>query len=515
MQSLNEIRENVFIGMNDRFPADQLDPGLFALLQNVTIDQQSLSKRKGTTAVASTLGSFSILGLNAFEPVAGTKYLFALLNGSSNAQLYKWSGSGSFSTVGTANITKDSQMNFVQASNVLYGFNGTDVISVDSSLTYTKNPSSVPKGMVAAWFHNYLFVANTSSFPNRLFFSNLGDPTTFSGTDFIDINPNDGDQITALAIFNDELYVFKNNTIWTITGFSGSSFSTTATLSQNTNNKIYGYGTPSQKSVVTAGKDMYYLSFAGGIPHFRSFIQTQFASTLEQGIISFDIEGTLNTLNLSQLSLCAGAYDGKYIYWSVPTGSSNHNDTVLVLEPTIKTKGKTMTHRCWAKWTGFNAAQFAVSNLAGENVIYFGDGTATGLVYQLNTASFTDNGTAVTMDVKTRNYFYDLSRKAKYKYIYTTFTSDSAASVSLNARLDEALNFTTQATISQQGDSPGLGSFILGTSTLGGQDQSTVRTIFQHLTGHKLQIEFKDTTSSSVEIRHWQIFGKPKGLRGD
>ena len=43
----------------------------------------------------------------------------------------------------------------------------------------------------------------------------------------------------------------------------------------------------------------------------------------------------------------------------------------------------------------------------------------------------------------------------------------SAASVAINARIDLATNFTNQATQSMQGNSPGLGSFILGTSILG------------------------------------------------
>lgn len=516
MQNLVQLREDYFVGMCDRYPAQILEDGLLALATNVIIDQGRIAKRKGTNSVAPSLGAHAILGLSAYEPAGGTKYLIANLDGSSNAQLYSWAGSGSFATLGSANLTKGAQMNFVQASNLLYGFNGTDVVSVNSSLVYTKNPATVPQGTYASWFHNYLLVANTSGFPNRLFWSNLGDPTTFTNTDYIDINPNDGDEITGLAIFNDSLYVFKNNTIWTVTGFSGSSFSVTTALSQNTNNEIYGFGTPSQKSIVSTGKDLYYLSFAGGTPHFRSFVQTQYASTLEQGVISLDIENTMNGLQKSSLSMTSGAYDGKYIYWSVPNGGSSFNNFTIVLEPTIKVKGKLMTHRSWTEWSGFNAAQFAVSDIAGANTIYFGDGTTTGNVNQLNYSTFTDNGTAVSMEVRTRDYQFDFARKGKWKYVYFDYKTGSGGTLTINARIDEAVNFNLQQTLSLAGNSPGLGptgTFTLGVSVLGGTTLTMSRVTLAKLMGHHMQLQFLESTVNNAEIQTLAILGLVKGYR--
>src|SRR5882672_1621883 len=105
MQDLVQIVEETFIGMNDRYPSQNLTKGIFALIQNAIIDQGRIAKRKGTNPVAASLGSFDILGGNAYQPVAGTKYLIVNRNGSSNAQLYSWAGSGSFSAIGSANLT--------------------------------------------------------------------------------------------------------------------------------------------------------------------------------------------------------------------------------------------------------------------------------------------------------------------------------------------------------------------------------------------------------------------------
>src|SRR3972149_2232318 len=126
MQNLIRIAEETsFIGMNDKFPSHLLPPGVFERLENVIIDSNSVSKRKGTDNIAASIASQDILGLSSYETIAGTKYLVACINGVSNARLWYWTGSGTFTAIGTANITKDLQMNFVQAGGKLYGFNGT------------------------------------------------------------------------------------------------------------------------------------------------------------------------------------------------------------------------------------------------------------------------------------------------------------------------------------------------------------------------------------------------------
>lgn len=503
--------------MNDRFPSHLLPANIYQLLQNVVTDQSRIAKRQGTVAQGASLGAFAILGLSAYEPISGTKYIIACRNGTSNSQLYKYTGTGNFVAIGSANLTLLAPMNFVQAGNVLYGFNGTDAVSVDSALTVTKNPATVPLGKVAEWFHNYLFVANVSGFPNRIYWSDLGNPTNFTvATNFVDINANDGDQITGLVVFNDELYVFKNKTIWAITGFSGSTFSASTASGQNVNSKIFGYGTPSQQSIVVTGKDMYYLSFLGGIPHFRSFKQTTFSTTLESGIVSWDIENTMAGLNVSQLSLCAGIYDGKYIRWAVPNGGSANNNLVLVFEPNKIMKSKLAIMRSWVKWTGITPSQYTVSSISGSNQIYFGDATTGGFVFKENSGDYTDNGTPVSMDVRSRDYMFDISKKHKAKYLYLRYKSGLAGTLAVNAREDQASTFTNQENLSLGGNSPGLGptgTFTLGVSTLGGSTVTTHRTTFQHLTGHMLGIQYTEATSSYCEIYDQQIYGYIKGLR--
>lgn len=502
--------------MNDKYPSHLLPPGVFQLVQNALVVDNKIAKRAGTDNVAASLGAQIILGLSAYEPTGAAKRIIACLNGGSNAQLYSWTGSGAFSAIGSANLAANTQMNFTKAGNYLFGFNGTEVVDVDSSLTVTRNRSTVPLGTYAIWFHNYLFVATTTANPSRLSFSNLDDPTVFTAADFIDVNPDDGDTITGLAVINDELFVFKQFTIWTITGWSGSTFSATTIAGQNLNSKIYGYGCVSHQSIVNTGRDLFYLSFLGGIPYIRSFLQTTFAETIEQGIVSSDLEATLDGVNKSQLSKVAGVYDGRYIYWAFPNAAATTNDLVLVFDPEKKVKVGSNVYRSWVTWTGITPSQYTVSTISGRSKVYFGDATTGGFVFEQGTSEFTDNGTAISMDVRTRDYMLSPSRKSKWKYVYLKYTTGFAGTLSVNARTEKAVNFTSQEDISLVGNSPGLGptgTFTLGVSVLGGAAIAKQRVNLATLSGTLFGVQFREITSSNCEIFDFSILGRKKGYR--
>lgn len=516
MQNLAHIDEIKFTGYNDQYAPHLLPPGMFSVLTNVNIENNSLNKRKGSTKVANTLGAYSILGLSAFEPAAGTKYIISVLDGASNSQAYSWTGSGAFSTLGSANLATASQFNFVQASNSLFGWNGTNVIDINSSLSLTKDRAGMPLGKFGAWFHNYLFVAGVSGSPNRLYWSNLGVPTTFTGSDYVDINANDGDEITGMAQFNDELYIFKRNTVWSITGWSGATFGATTIAGQNTNSRISGFGTPSHQSIVNTGKDLYYLSFVGGVPHFRSLTQTVFAKTIDDGVISLDIEATMNGLNKLQLSKVAGIYDGKAVRWALPNSSSTTNNIVLVFNPALTMESPLGIHRSWVKHTGKTPSQYTISTISGRSKIYWGDASTGGKVIEDDTSVYTDDGTTVEMDVQSRDYLIDIAKKGKFKYVYLRHGIGSSGTLQVKARIDQSADFSTQESISLAGNSPGLGptgTFTLGTSVLGGSSINTHRTTLLQVVGHALGLEFKEATAVACTVYDYSIFGYKKGLR--
>lgn len=443
-----------------------------------------------------------------------------LKNGASNSQLYTSTG-GAFSAIGSANLTKDVYMNFTQASNRLFGFNGVEEVDVASDgTTVTHNRSGVPKGSFSLWFHNFLFVGGVAAAPNRLYWSDLGDPTTFSGANFIDINANDGDFLTGLGILNDQLVVFKNYSIWSIDGWSGSTFNATTIAGQNTQNRAVGVGTPSHQSIVSVGRDLYYLSFLGNIPHIRTLNQTVFSKTVEQGIASDEIESTMLGLNKSALARCSGITDGKYIYWSLPTSSSLTNNFIIVSAAQKKYPTFLGSMEPWVFFTGAELGQFFVSTISGGSKVYATSATANGNVYLFNdTSTYEDNGSPVILNIQTRDMMGDPMRKTKYKYMYHKFKTGSGGTLQVKARIDQSIDYTLQQNVPLAGNSSeGLGptgNFTLGTSVLGGTGLNKNRVTFAELTGTLLGIQFKEATSNYCELYDYQVLGIKKGLRDD
>lgn len=508
------ILEDNFHGIYDSVPGDEIPKGFFFKVDNALCSDGKIAKVTGSTAINTAIATKPFNGFSAFEKISTSdKWLVVSINGTTNAQLYQSTG-GNFTSIGSANLTNSKPVWFEVANNILFGFNGTEEVDWDGT-TVTKNRAGLPLAFFAKWFHNYLFAANVTSTPNRIFWSTLGDPTAFNtGTDFVDVNPGDSDSIQGLVGFpgQDELLIFKRNTIWSITGFSGTTFSATTIATQNTNNRIVGYGTIAPFSIVPVGNEVYFFSMLGNIPVIRSLTKTINAVTLGGGIISDNIKTTMASINLSALSVISGGFDGRYVYWGVPTGSSSVNNLVIVLDTWEIESGKgiypftTMSQK--------NASYFAQSTIPGHPNMYFTDSASTGLVFKFDSSVYTDNGVSITMDVQTRDYSKGASRQVKWKYLYTTYDTGSAASVAVNARIDRATNFTNQDNISMQGNSPPLGSFILGISLLGGQGTSVTRTILAQVHGHYMGLEYKDTTSSSVVLHKWEIWGNQHGLRG-
>lgn len=513
------IKEQNYIGYDDTNPSEQLPPGIFTKADNAYVSDNMIKKVPGSTAIAAAISANTINGLAPFEKISSsTKLVIANIDGASNAQLYKWSGSGNFSAIGSANLTNGKQMFFETANDFIFGFNGTEVVDYDGT-TVTKNRSGVPLGFFANWFHNYLFVAKTSSNPNRLFWSNLGDPTTFSGSNFVDINPGDSDQCQGLGVLQDELFFFKQESIWSITGWSGTSFSTTTINTQNTNARLLGYGCIAPGSIVGTGNDIYFFSFLGSSPVIRSLKKTINAVTLGgNDIVSAEIKTTMDSINQSALSAINGIFDGRYVMWGIPTGSSTTNNKVIVMDTwnIRKVRGKTVYP--WTTMTGKNVGHFIISTISGKALPYFSDAGATGLVFKFDSSVSTDNGSAISMDVRTRDFMLDPARKSKWKYIYVKYDTNSAGTLNINARIDQSATYALQKSIVLKGNSPGLGptgNFTLGVSVLGGQSTSKTRVTLAQLTGTLLGIQFQETSSNACIIYEYEIYGRHKGLRDD
>lgn len=488
------IREKKFIGYNDTDPPEQLSEGMLMTAKNVFCGTGEIVKRGGYSMIGSDVGDSACQGFIGVQFADGTKELVAVFNG----LVYKWTGTGNFTAIsGSYTLSTTALIDIVVANNNVYFFDGANTVPKYNGTTMS-TVAGIPVGHYAKWFHNQLHVAGILNDPNALKSSTIGDPETFAGgtSSDLDVNPNDGDRITGLKELNDELMVFKENRVWSMTGFG-----TSALTLNDVNDRITGFGTNSHFGIVSTGNDLIYLSFLGNKPHLRSLKRTQYATLVDGGIVSEGIETTMNGINKGQLNKVAAIFDGRYAWFAIPEGSSAINNIVLVLD--IETLDK--KDKGWTKMTGINASCFESFAISTTPQLYFGESRANSKVYVFDNST-SDDGAAIDFDIISRRYGGDASEiKKKWYWVWLWVKETGNYDVEIDYSND-GFSYDTLGTINLSGAGSELDTMILDTSRLGVTDVKKDRFTFPKLNGHYLQLRaHESSTDASVTIRNWEI----------
>lgn len=131
---------------------------------------------------------------------------------SSNANLYKSSDGLTWTLIGaTPNINNNSQA--IQYVDKVY-FSTFSGVYVYDGVTVSLIVGS-PSSQFITVFRDRLFVTG-ATMASRLYFSDSLDPTTWTGTNFIDVSAGDGDELSGLYPLHDKLLIFKNKSIWSL-----------------------------------------------------------------------------------------------------------------------------------------------------------------------------------------------------------------------------------------------------------------------------------------------------------
>lgn len=504
MQNLKRISERDFLkGYNDRDKPENLEKGYMADLVNCFIEENKIIKRKGYATIGNAPVSKPILGQNRHEPSGGTKYILRARDnsGSTNAVIEGWTGSGNWTALTSGSSqTAGAKHSFVMASNATYIFNDAgDTVLKTTNGTSVSTVAAIPAGKDARWFHNFLFVFGVSGNKSRLYFSDVNTPETFDAVNgLIDINPGDNEEIQALAVLKDELLIFKETRIWSLTGFGTDDFVLT-----DLGERVTGIGTIAYRSIVETGNDVYYISYLGKTPHFRSIQRTKYGALVDGGIISDAITGTMDRILTAAIDDIAGVFDGRRVWWAIPTdGSSTNNEVVVLDTPT----------QAWTRLTGINSNVFHISTISGKVQIYFGSSTANGLSYILDTST-SDNGSAIDFQVKTPAYAPIDGVKCRYKYIYMTADVESNVDIDVDYSPD-GFTFSDLSTITLTGSGAAFGTAVFDTSKFGATTVARDRLDFGGGTAYYMQYRFRNNeVDEDVAIREWEIFYQPRGLR--
>jgi len=374
-------------GLNQRVNATMIRDNQSPDLLNCYVDQGAIVKRSGCRRWnQAALDIKPVNSMHRYYREDGTKKLIALCGDT----MYYVPDNGSAATALTgASFTKPVE--FSTYINNLYITNQDDGYFKYDNSTIAAPPANPDPAPYCKWLiphgGNRMWAANTASARSTLYYSGDSDPTAWDLESSADISSDDGDEITGMASFMEDLLIFKNNSIWVAQG----TYDPDNELSIV--KRVTDVGCVAGRSIVTLNNRVYFLG-KEGIYEFDG---------VAARLISEAVENILDNISPSQREwACAGGADGKYYLSYAPLGS-NKNTEMLVYD----TMG-----RCWTKYSGKYAEAADIVMLSGaddQNEILVGTSDDTGLVYELNSGG-SDDGDSGTATSATGTTLVDSSK---------------------------------------------------------------------------------------------------------
>lgn len=355
----------------------------------------------------------------------------------------------------------------------------------------TADSTGGPKAKYVRRFQDRLIYAGLDGEPSKVLISGRAPnhekfDVSFGGN-FIEIEPDAGDDITQIESFRDRIVVFKERSIWQITlTFEqiGNFFVTSPILQLIT----ASHGCISPRSVVPVENDIYFLSRKG--VNTLGYEQGFSFDVLRSNELSVKIRPFFQGLTTNQKEKAVAVYrDSKY----------------LITFPGLnKTMVFDRERLAWlGPWT-IDATVFEIfyDSNNDEHFIYGNDGSANVDEYSENFTN--DNGSIISTLLRTKQEdFGDWSLFKNIKNVFTQFRNITG-SLSVDIRLEQrsgsvlsAKNFTVIPSTGNSGWGADLwGSAMWGNSNSagGGVDaQQTIRWANLNKSARTLQLTFKTT----------------------
>jgi hypothetical protein len=496
MQSLTILKDTTPpIAYNDKVVDRSVPDGQCVLAQNVFLDNNKIKGRNGYTMIANdTAENKPNLGFCAYETASGKQLLKINDNSAGTAaNLFYWTGTGNWVKVASPTFTAGVACSMVVANSKVYIANGIDANKRWDISTLVLTNLTTPVAPYLNWFHNFLFALKNS----RVYISAISDPETFPVSSYVDINPDDGDNIIGSSSLKDELIISKTVRQYSFQGWTEISFSVT-----QVNEKLASYGAVSDDSFVNIGNDLLFMSFNGDIPHIRSLKTTEQSATIYGGVLTDPQEGTMKGLSKGQLGKVAGIFDGRKAWFFMPNGSSTYNDLTLVYDTV--TNGTT-------KHIGIYSARGVTSTISGTRKVYFAD-SRNSKVYVFDTSN-SDNGTAIEEIFISRRYQPDFTRREKFKYLYLQYARTSTGTMSVYTSVDDYA-FDLLGTVDLK---PPVTTFSFTFPfMLGATTEGDIRYELPYNVNRNIQVKYyKNDTTAPMEIFESALYLKPKALRAE
>lgn len=288
---------------------------------NVNFDEVigSAKVRKGTVKLGTTVAANkNPLGLGSFVGVGGTpNLLLAVYSGATTASIYYYDTSWHTST--KTNLSNTAINRFAVLGGHSFITNNVDGMfdSADGNTWATTNSIGTYKPSCVFRYAGRLLAAGDPTYPDRVFFSSIIDPTTSpfitwnvntTTGDWIDINPDDGGYVTGFSEVSTFVLIFKNTGMYRLD---------TVSKSVDPEN-IFNVGAPSQEAITLCQGVCYYFS---GIDIRRT------NGGYPEQISRLGVQDFIDAIPVTSWPNVASGTDGLSVYFSIGDVTLNKNQT--------------------------------------------------------------------------------------------------------------------------------------------------------------------------------------------
>lgn len=479
-------------GLNNKVSPILIKDNEASDLQNVIFDTTGeIDTRNGFAKLnsASVGDSTSCTGVKYYELSNGNQYLVAVFDdGTIQKMDYSGGPDGTWDDITGA-------LSFSNGVNIPASFTvGEDTLIIEDGIgttapykwTSSGNAAALggspPNATIVTYHKNMAFAAGNSTSPSTLYFSDVGDienwTTGLSGN--IDIENNDGSIIRGLIPGFDGLYIFKDTSIWRLSGDDKDNF-----VLQR---MIPDLGTLSNQSLTRLGSDIIFVSSQGDV-----FI---YDGSIGVRKISSKVDGTIDAANFSRFAYAKGIIFRDDFYASISSSAATTHDTVLYFDTFLN---------AWSKFDGMNVNCWDVADDgSGQDILVFGD--YTGFVYDYPNGT-DDAGTAISSYFTTKQYiFNEMPNSLKDLRFIDVFANVKG---DYDLTIDVMIDFQSSGSeynINLNGGGDLWDSSMWDQAVYGGEG-IIIDNIQPDIEGRFFQLKFSNSNSSQpIGIKGWDIY---------
>lgn len=358
--------------------------------------------------------------------------------------------------------TSDLQTEFIQAQDKLYVMNGTDNLSFTSDgSTITEITANGNVGAIGIYYNQRLYCNNTTN-PARLYFSGSGTSIgNFSSASpayggYIEFKPGSGAIIKGLARFQDDLYVWLEDSIYRVHPVSGSG--TTNALDHTIELVSNMRGCVSHRSIDQVENDIFFFARDGvfSLGEVANYIEVRTTEMTSR------IWPTIQAVSSDALARTAAVYSNHKYYLSLSDDGQDYNNKVLVWDT---------RYGGWLYWTNMNVncwLEYIDANDARH--IYYGSDT-TGQTYEINVGS-NDDGVAINAYFYTKCYDLKDFSQSKLFMDGEVLFGPIYGNVDIKVYVDEQILSRTLSIGTSSTYADGIGALEVGVFYIGGEQNT-------------------------------------------